>query len=555
MGFNSDWSDYIDAALAKKAAANTAANTPANTNGHHPEPDHPLVKKALELRLSDLSAMPPDSGRNDALNIAAGYLGRFPIDRQQLHDMLIEACRTNGLLDDDGYSKCAATISSGFKKADLDGPRVIEDRPQRGAEPAVTTTEVVEDQFEKSGLGDILELEGDFWQRKSLNNVYTTALARMCSPWAVLAHCTARALTLVRPCIRLPPLIGGPGSLNWFAAIAAKSGGGKGSASAVARELVDATIRERGLGSGEGIIGAYYKPGNNTTPPEVHEAVMFVADEIDTMTALSSRTGTTMMGILRNGFAGETLGFSYIAKGRDVHVDAHTYRMTLVISVQPARAGGLMGDHGGGTPQRFMWFPGNDPRITDTPDSIWTSPLALPPNTEWQYPRTLTIPKEAERLILVERAKSARGEQASIDGHSMFCREKFAFGLAILDGRTQMNSEDWRLSGIAANVSAHTREWITGQLNATAEEEASERGRLQGVAMTATDEEKAYRTDQRTARLSRWALGKLDDGPMTNREIHKAAASRDRPWVDGALTGLMNAGLVDRDDQKRWIKL
>ena len=37
--------------------------------------------------------------------------------------------------------------------------------------------------------------------------------------------------------------------------------------------------------------------------------------------------------------------------------DAHTYRTTLIISVQPERAGGLLAAVGGGTPQRFMWFP------------------------------------------------------------------------------------------------------------------------------------------------------------------------------------------------------
>ena len=63
----------------------------------------------------------------------------------------------------------------------------------------------------------------------------------MASPWAVLAYTAARALAQVRPGIMLPPLIGGPGSLNWFAAIAAASGGGKGAAIAAARHLVPAT--------------------------------------------------------------------------------------------------------------------------------------------------------------------------------------------------------------------------------------------------------------------------------------------------------------------------
>jgi hypothetical protein len=68
--------------------------------------------------------------------------------------------------------------------------------------------------------GFLISLRARLWQaRGSLAAVYTTALARMCSPWAVLARAAARALTQVRPHVTLPPLIGGPGSLNWFAAI------------------------------------------------------------------------------------------------------------------------------------------------------------------------------------------------------------------------------------------------------------------------------------------------------------------------------------------------
>ena len=74
------------------------------------------------------------------------------------------------------------------------------------------------------------------------DHIHNAALARMCSPWALLANCTARALALVRPHATLPPLIGGPGSLNWFAAIAAPSGGGKGAAGQLSPLLVPSRV-------------------------------------------------------------------------------------------------------------------------------------------------------------------------------------------------------------------------------------------------------------------------------------------------------------------------
>ena len=206
-------------------------------------------------------------------------------------------------------------------------------------------------------------LENGFWDRASHKHIYNAALARMAAPWATLTYCAARALTLVPPHIKLPEnLVGGPGSLNWFAAVVSKSGGGKGVAEAVSRELVPGVPAVRNLGSGEGIVKAYQVDADGRLE---HSAILFNVAEIDTMTALRDRSASTTMGTLREVFSGGTLGFSYAGKGKDGHVEAHKYRMTLITAVQPRRAGGLLDDSAGGTPQRFMWFPADDPRISE----------------------------------------------------------------------------------------------------------------------------------------------------------------------------------------------
>ena len=110
-------------------------------------------------------------------------------------------------------------------------------------------------------------IEEQFWtSRPSLTLIYDAALSQMCSPWAVLACCAARTLALVPPHVTLPAIIGGEGSLNWFAALVAKSGGGKGAANAVATKLVPGDIITRGAGSGEGMIEAY----NRSAEPQDH---------------------------------------------------------------------------------------------------------------------------------------------------------------------------------------------------------------------------------------------------------------------------------------------
>jgi hypothetical protein len=57
----------------------------------------------------------------------------------------------------------------------------------------------------------------------------------------------------------------------------------------------------------------------------------------------------------------------------------------------------------------------------------------------------ISIPPEAELLICQVREQSMSGDDNALDGHAVFCREKFAYALALLDGRTQMDSDDWKL--------------------------------------------------------------------------------------------------------------
>lgn len=541
---------YIDHRAATERAI-TAAQY------QHTDPKGPAVVTYAQKAFNDEMGLVrnPPGGYNDQLFksganlyelVAAGALSEMEVE-----NALRDAMRDNGYERDKGKSAVTATIASA-RRHGFDNPRDLSGvgTKTNGAQLDVKPVQSV-------SLDAVTQLERGFWtQRDSLRDIYLGALSRMCSPWAVLGYCAARALALVRPSTRLPPLIGGPGSLNWFAAIAANSGGGKGSASAAARELVDEFVLQRNLGSGEGVIDAYVKPANKETgePKGLHESVMFVADEIDTMHALGTRSGTTLPGILRSGFSGETLGFSYRAAS-NLHLDAQSYRMTLVVSVQPAKAGALMDDAHGGTLQRFMWFPGIDPRITsDIP--VMPGALELPSPAMWQYPRELTVPYEAIELIRDERSRAMRGERDVIDGHALYIREKFAFALAVLDGRDKMSSEDWRLAGIASRVSDHTRTWVGMQLSKAVDDEAVERGRLQGVSATAADEERSFRSTQRVTRIASWALEKMaHHGKLSQRDLNRAISSRDRAYLPSALEMLQRSGLIEQDDRKRWVKV
>ena len=530
---------YVDRRAAEQRALTAASYEPG-------DPNNPAVKAWAQKAFDDeirLVENAPDQTRNTQLFKSAANLFEIvaagALDETTVTSALVRASDPWNY-NAAGTRMCLGTIASG-RRHGFDDPRDLS-KVGKYTNGFTLDTEAVQ----SVDLTDTLSLERGFWTRRdSLQNIYLAALSRMCSPWAVLGYCAARVLTLVRPNCVLPPLIGGQGSLNWFCAVAAQSGGGKGSAHAVSKELVREYIFTRNLGSGEGLIDAYCGKPTDENPTGTREAVMFVADEIDGMSALGLRSGSTLMSTLRSAFSGETLGFSY--RSSKTHLESHSYRMTLVVNVQPARAGALLDDQHGGTLQRFMWFPGTDPRVT-TEIPLMPESLDMPPISSWLYPQVLEVPYETVELIRDERVRSNSGMDDD-HGHAYFIREKFAYALAVLDGRDVMTEDDWALAGIASRVSDHTRDWVAYQLRNLKDEEATERGRLQGVSSMAADEEKTLLGTQRTSRIAKWALAKIkEEGEISARKLTQAMASKDRPYLTNALELLASSGLIEQRD-------
>lgn len=511
------------------------------------------ARRAFELEIDHLQGLTKGS-RNHELNSAAFNLAQFvaagALDEREVRQALYDACQVNGHLPEDGANMVLGTIESGFEG----GMRQPRDLSHVTGE---SVTYIDGGEVKTKPKLTIPDIESGFWnKRESLQTIYLGALSRMCAPWAVLAHCVARALTLVPPNAYLPPLIGGEGSLNWFAAIVAKSGDGKGSSAKAAKMLVNEPVMIRNLGSGEGMIDAYIKPANKETgePGGLHQSIMFMAEEVDNMHALGNRTGATLMPILRSAFSGETIGFSY--RSNSLHLEAQSYRATLVVSLQPKRAGALLDDQFGGTLQRFMWFPADDPRV-DEISPMEPGALSLPDYLSWQYPRELKVPYIAKHLIRKERAKAMRGEQDHLDGHALFIREKFAYGLAVLDGRDEMTEEDWRLAGIASRISDHTRAWVIADYEQHLRKDAEKRGQLIGVSAAAADEEKASVAQQRSNRIAKWILKKLgesSDTGKTKKELRDAINSRDRPYFQPIFDALSRDEFIALNGNKRWVK-
>jgi len=508
----------------------------------------PYYRAALEQEMVAMAST-GEGRRNDQLNISAFNLGQLVphgLTEDEVTDSLAAAARsTAGTPMTD--REIERTIRSGLESGKL-SPRYAENT-------SYTTTTTPIDVLPANGQRfDVRDFEGDFWEsRASLKTVYTAALSGMCSPWAVLACCAARALALVDPHIKLPAIIGSKGgSLNWFAMLAAESGGGKSTAMEIAEELIPHQVKTLNLGSGEGLIEAFGDRNDDGTvkdPVSGHRSILFSVDEIDSYSAVAGRSGSTVMPILRSAFTGGSLGFAYRKGNRLPVLPAHSYRMTLVCAAQPGRTRAMFADADGGTPQRFMWFPATDPRIAAM-RPVFNSSLSLPPVTDWQYPATLRVPSECEGLIVTTRASQARGETAALNSHALFAREKFAYALAILDGRSAMDSEDWRLSGVAAAVSDGVRQWVLDQLAVSEAEEARQKGRLAGVARSASDAAKTLQDAEDLARAEAFVREKLADAGQrgtTLREIQRGGTKSLRHLYAVTLSRLEGDGVVARE--------
>lgn len=380
--------------------------------------------------------------------------------------------------------------------------------------------------------------DDEFWQSNpSLTAIYEHAHEHLASPWSVLGACLARALATVPPWITLPPIIGGPGSLNCFWALVGRSGAGKGASEACAAALVplDSDIAVWPAGSGEGLAHAYIR---KATPKERDEAeaggiirerisAVFSVPEVDTLSSISGRQGSTIMSKLRSAYSGEEIGFAYADPTKRLLVGPHRYRMQMILGVQPERAGGLLGDTAGGTPQRFVWLPANDPSIGEVQGRAHGA-LGVTDRKAWAgQARHIDVPDCAAGEIRAAHIARARGEGDAIDGHALQTREKVMVGLCVLDGRTTPDDVDWLLAGKVMAVSAATRGRIEAEVAAAADRAAEVAGREWGIRTDAANLTQARRRERRIAGVVLRALERRGGSAMWS-EIRRSVDSRDR---------------------------
>lgn len=326
-------------------------------------------------------------------------------------------------------------------------------------------------------------LEDRFFEaRPELEHIRQFARARVTSPWAVLGVVLTRVVCQVPPMVVIPPIVAGHASLNLFVGLVAPSGGGKQAAEAVAEDafIYNGDQEIVPLGSGEGLVKSYatYKKPSGDDPGGLDwksTSVLFRASEIDTVAALKGRSSATLMPAIRDAWNGDRLGFGYADQEKRILLPAHSYRMGLVVGIQPDRADTLLGEDEaqGGTPQRFLWLPATDDHGYERPEDL---PEA-PPRRNWVKPdwtfgrftggdgRTLlTVPDEVSYIIRMAAIKRNRGDDDALDGHALLARLKVACALGFLHGNPDPTMEDWDLAGLVMAKSDATRAMVLARM-------------------------------------------------------------------------------------------
>lgn len=396
----------------------------------------------------------------------------------------------------------------------------------------------------------------EFWtERETLRVIRQWARARMTSPWSVLACVLAEIVAKTSYRITLPAVVGSRASLNLFVALVGPSGTGKGASEAVARELLDLhehpKVVRAHLGSGEGIAHLYAKRVKSGIE-RTNYHVMFSVPEVDSLTALGSRQGATLMGQVRQGWSGEALGFAYADPGKRLEVDALDYRMGLILGVQPGRGRALIEDAAGGTPQRLVWADVRD-RWAARPDEL---PEAPPPIV-WRidelpgWNQQVEIPDSVRAEVREHQWRRHQHDEDALDGHWMLCRLKVATALALLEQRgvpVTVTEDDWRLSAVVMEMSDRARDSVRAHLSRERTQSNEARGEAEAARAVKVD---SARWEAKVARVGRRLLRLLDgqSSDMTGPQLRKGVSSVDRDAVPEALEALAKTGQVKHSKQ------
>lgn len=442
--------------------------------------------------------------------------------------------------------------------------------PWTNREDGYETPEALWARAKGTYAGDAESDHEHFWQaRPILGAMRDFARDRQVSPWAMFGAVLAHASASISPNVVLPPERGAVASLNLFVALCGSSGSGKSAVLSAALDFLQPEGGEEylqtGAGSGEGLLGAYgYMPKPTTRKPapefrRTRVSVLFVQDEIRTLAALLSRSGSTLTGTLNSAWTGASLATQNATAERTRHVEAHRYRFTLVVGVQPENASPILDEQASGLPQRWLWLPTYDPGLGTEPErrpqpqrwGVPDQPSSVDPDTgtiTFPPERQLPIPEPAREAIRAAALAAntpigAPTEIDALDGHAVLNRLKVAALLAQLDQRNKVTDDDWSLSGVVMRVSDDTRQRVEQAVRSSEERADAGHAIRQGRSTAiAREEEHSSAVRRAQERVLNWLTP--DRGQVAVGSMKRSITKSSKEYVEEAVDLLVEAGLL-----------
>jgi len=536
-----------------------------------------------------LAAMPPDSGRNDALNYGAYKLGQHAaagwIDKHEVWHTLLDAGLRSGMSRSEVLKTLHSAMPAGL--ANPEDPRLPPDRPgfiHSGDNPGDRTRRDGEGRSGQQPPGAAQDRPGDpngdpegsleapdapgppqppagfatlpdgFWySRPELAHIRTAAWSRAQSPDVVLHGVLARIAALRDPNLRVESGIGQPASLNYYALIVGPSGDGKTSGLAVAEELVHCPNRiddfegQQPLGTGEGIAEAYMGMETATTldnrgkekqvkiRKKVRDRALFYVDEGERLLRLAERTGATSGETLRSAWAGVGIGARNANAETTRIIPAYSYSLGVIVGMQPNWAERVLVDQESGSPQRFVWATSDDPQMP-TQRIEWPGDLPWNPDVLMKWVR-MDMPEPLKAALYAERLARKRREIIiePLDAHRPLTLVKLSGLLALLNGRVDVNDEDWSLAEMIWTTSAAVRDQVVTQAQTRIDREAADKQRRLIDLQEEIAGRKAAVPDKLTRIARNVAIKVHEHGiPFPRSEARHLVNSRDRRFFDAA---------------------
>lgn len=366
-----------------------------------------------------------------------------------------------------------------------------------------------------------------------LGHIEQAAQQRMVSPLALLGCVLARVVAEVPPHVVLPPIVGGPGSLNLAVALVGPSGSGKSSTTALSAAVLlspnEPQAHTTGPGSGEGLIETFRESGPDPDNPRakvrrlrVDPRTVLEIDEIGRLGAIQNRSGSSMASVLRSAVTGHDLSTSNADEQRRRFVPGGSYRLAVIAGLQPALSDVLLDDEDAGTPQRWLFLPTTDPHAPDEAPE-WPGALAWRP-PHFERDGVVAVPDETGRDLRAARRKQLRTGEGGEQGHLGLTRLKTAAALALLHGEQAVTMQWWAVAGHLMAISeaekAACRRVLSAAVMARAVGQGEYDHRRSRAAEDARAEDDTTRLDLAAAAVHRLVVSHAAAPEPTNNRKH-----------------------------------